>query len=90
MNDDGWKKACRMLSRLNSPEEASKLLEILLTPSEKSALSERCAILKLLQKGYTQRHVRDIANTSIATVSRGARVLNEYRSVLEKHLSRIG
>jgi Trp operon repressor len=89
MKDDWWTNACRMLAAARSPEDVSELLDLLLTPSERRAIAERCAILKLLQKGYTQRHVRDTAKTSIATVSRGACVLSQHGSVLKKHLARM-
>lgn len=60
------------LARLDDPADIDALLADLLSPAERSALAERWAIVALLREGKSQRTVRDAVGCSIATVSRGA------------------
>lgn len=60
------------LARLDDPADIGALLADLLSPAERSALAERWAIVSLLRQGRSQRAVRDAVGCSIATVSRGA------------------
>jgi Trp operon repressor len=60
------------LARLDAPADVGALLTDLLSPAERSALAERWAIVALLRQGKSQRAVRDAVGCSIATVSRGA------------------
>jgi len=62
----------RALARMDDPADVGALLADLLSPAERSALAERWAIVSLLRQGRSQRAVRDAVGCSIATVSRGA------------------
>ena len=88
-NVDWWKIACRWIAAASTPKKVDALLETLLTPKEKQNLAERCGILKLLYEGKTQRDVRDIIKTSIATVSRGAHVCSVHQTTLKDYFDSI-
>lgn len=56
---------------MQKPEEIARFLEDLLSAAEIDAVSERWAIVKLLDAGRTQRETRDALGCGIATVTRG-------------------
>ncbi|MCB9506331.1 MAG: hypothetical protein H6698_00370 [Myxococcales bacterium] len=62
-----------VLTRLDDAEEVSRLLLDLLTPHEVEALSERWEIVKRLDRGMSQRAIRDEIGASVTTISRGSR-----------------
>ncbi len=63
------------LASLQTPEQVAAALEDLLSPAERSAVAERWQIVVRLVDGASQRAVRDEVGCSIATVSRGALLL---------------
>ena len=73
----GLNEFCGFLSEIDDPKEMKRILRSLLTPSELEELPTRLQILKLLQKGVSQREIASKLGVGIATVTRGARVLKE-------------
>ncbi len=65
----------RALASLHSPEQVAAALDDLLSPAERSAVAERWQIIVRLVEGASQRTVRAEVGCSIATVSRGAQLL---------------
>lgn len=55
--------------------ELQHFINALFTPSEIAEFDQRLKIIEMLLRGSTQRQVKDRLNTSIATVTRGAREL---------------
>ena len=78
----------KAISSLSSPEEASKLLRDLLTFDEIKEISNRFAVVKLLNNKVTVREIVKRTKTSSATVSRINFWLHHgtggYRLVLQK------
>jgi Trp operon repressor len=62
----------RIIASMRDADEVERFLRELLTPSERQAIEERWAIVRLLTDGLTQREVRDRLDVSIATVTRGS------------------
>lgn len=60
----------------------------LLTPEELEHLALRWQIVKLLHKGFTQREVSRQLKVSIATITRGSRVLRNRYGGFQKALTR--
>lgn len=52
-----------------------RVLYDLLTPRETEAIAERWEIVKRLERGMTQRAIRDELGASVTTISRGNRQL---------------
>jgi len=66
-----------LLRAKTKPEMASRLHAIL-TPAELRELPKRLKITRLLQEGLTQREVAKRLGVGIATVTRGAKALQEF------------
>jgi Trp operon repressor len=77
-----------MIQKCKSKEEIENLITDLFTDSEKLMIEERFHIMFHLNNGLTQRDVKDKLNISIATVTRGAKVLNFGSGVIKKLLQR--
>jgi|TARA_B100001094_G_C17384459_1_gene418424 TrpR family trp operon transcriptional repressor len=65
----------KLLSETNKPEIMNLLLKALFTNKEIKELENRIKIFQLLLKGKKQREISEILNVGIATVTRGASVL---------------
>lgn len=64
------------LSKIRNPRLLIAFLEDLLSPAEYRALERRWALIKLLHKKIPQRLIARRLRLGIATVTRGARELN--------------
>ena len=64
---------CRLLARIDNPEDIYALLEDLCTVKEIENMAERCYAAKLLLEGNTYNQVMALANISSATLSRVSR-----------------
>lgn len=67
------------LLAMDSTEAMDHALASLLTPAEYTEISKRLQILKLLRAGVPQRKIAESLGVGIATVSRGARALQDAR-----------
>ncbi len=72
-----------LLSR-QTPKNAAKLLEELLTPAEVRDISLRFASLKCLSSGQTQRQIAANLGISLCKITRGSRVLKDTNSICSK------
>jgi Trp operon repressor len=77
-----------LLASMREPDEVELFLRDLLTPSEREAIEERWAIVRLLASGLTQREVRDQLDVSIATVTRGSLQMQKSEGGFERALAR--
>ncbi|PTY37920.1 transcriptional regulator [Saccharospirillum sp. MSK14-1] len=69
-----------LLEHLLAIDDAQSLdaaLDSLLTPAEYIEISKRLQIFKMLRAGVPQRKIAETLGVGIATVSRGARALND-------------
>lgn len=64
-------------------------LQALLTPAEMEELPKRLQIIKLLNAGYTQRQVASELEVAVATISRGARELQNPNSGFHRIISKL-
>lgn len=75
---------------LQSSEEAEAFFLDVCTPAEIKALSERWTVCQFLSQGtYSYRQISDMTGTSLTTIVRVARFLNDephggYRELLKK------
>ncbi len=65
------------LGQMNDANDISALLETLLTDKEQLDISNRILIFDLLKQGVTQRVISQQLGVGIATVSRGAKALQQ-------------
>lgn len=88
--DDGWRPELNaLIASARNAREAGALLKELLTPAEYDELAMRWQIIRGLIEGETQRAVRDELETSIATVTRGARELKYGNGAFKKFYTRL-
>lgn len=64
-----------LIASIATAKEARLLLEDLLTPQELDQLTERWQLVQLLAAGTPQREIAKKLGVSIATVTRGSRML---------------
>lgn len=69
-----------ILIRIKDSKILARFLEDILTPQELSEIIRRWQIVKLLVKRIPQRTISRNLGVSIATVTRGARVLRDKKS----------
>lgn len=77
----------KVLSLSKSEDELIKLLDDLLTPSEIEKLHERIKIVACLKDAMSQRETQRKTNAGIATITRGARLLQKPKLVITKIIS---
>ncbi|WP_019672503.1 Trp family transcriptional regulator [Psychrobacter lutiphocae] len=63
------------LAQLTDPEQIDTVLSALLTDKERQDIANRIRIFDLLEQGTTQRQVSQALGVGIATVSRGAKAI---------------
>jgi len=72
-----YKSLLGHLAHLTCDKEIDAVLSALLTDKEQQDIANRVRIFDLLQKGVTQRVISQQLGVGIATVSRGARALQQ-------------
>ncbi|CAN5488527.1 YerC/YecD family TrpR-related protein [soil metagenome] len=78
----------RVVSALDDPELVSDFLVDLCTPAELEALTDRWAVVPLLDEGLSYRAIHDRTGVSVTTIGRVARCLeygSGYRAALQRH-----
>ena len=78
----------RVLAAVDEPGKMGRLLKEVLTDTEYGALCRRWAILRLLERGLTQRAIAGEIGGSLCNVTRGARILRNPRSIAAEMLRR--
>ena len=76
----------KLVKNIYTEAEIENFFKELLTESEIETLSKRWRILKLLQEGATQREIAKELQVSLCKVTRGAKILKDEKSVLNKYL----
>jgi TrpR family trp operon transcriptional repressor len=77
----------QLLTLIEDQKEAALLFRELLTPQELTQIAERWQLVKMLDKGVTQREIAEKLNLSIATVTRGSKAFKTgkgFRYFLKK------
>ncbi len=88
--DSDWRSQLNtLIASTKNKGEAGALLRELLSPAEYNELAMRWQIIKGLIAGKSQRTVRDELETSIATVTRGARELKYGKGTFKKFYTRL-
>ena len=77
-----------LIQHCKNERELKRLINDTFTESEIEMIEERFHILHELDKGLSQRAVKDKLNVSIATVTRGAKVLKAGKSIVPKLMKR--
>ena len=83
------KEISNILSGINDADLIEKLLNELFTENELSNLSSRWEIVKLLDKGITQRKIAKDLHLSLCNITRGSKELNKKNSAMKKILELI-
>jgi len=67
-----------------------RFLESLLTPREREEIAGRWELVKLLERGESQRHVAKRLGMSLCKITRGSRELKKrdsaFKAVLDEHV----
>jgi TrpR family trp operon transcriptional repressor len=68
---------------------ARRFLESILTPREREEIAGRWELVKLLNRGVSQRHVAERLGMSLCKITRGSRELKKkdsaFKAVLERY-----
>jgi TrpR family trp operon transcriptional repressor len=65
----------RLFAAVDSPKEAARLLDDILTPQELASLAERWQLIQKLDAGVPQRDIAEELGVSISKITRGSRML---------------
>ena len=83
------KEISNVLSKINDVNLIEELLNELFTENELTYLSSRWEIMKLLDKGVTQRKIAKDLHLSLCKITRGSKELNKKESAMKKILELI-
>jgi TrpR family trp operon transcriptional repressor len=77
------------LAAIRDAELVRRFLESILTPREREEIAGRWELVKLLNRGESQRHVAKRLGMSLCKITRGSRELKKrdsaFKAVLEQH-----
>jgi TrpR family trp operon transcriptional repressor len=82
--DENFIQISEYLARLDSPERIQRFLVQLLTPAEVKDLASRWHLLRLLNKGVTQRKIAKELHLSLCKITRGSKELKKENSILKE------
>lgn len=89
MSKEGWNDFLALCKSTKDEKMLSEVLELFLTPEEKSSIETRYLIVKaLLEKKQTQRKISEHLNVSIAKITRGSNELKRISVKLMDYLRR--
>ena len=72
------------LAATNSPEKIQNFLESILTPAELHDLGLRWELVKMLDRGMSQRQIAGELHVSLCKITRGSRELKKKNSILKE------
>lgn len=75
------KDLAQIFLKAKNEKDVTKLLSIFTTSKEYDEILNRLRILQMLDQGISQREVAKKLGVGIATVTRGSRELENYRSL---------
>lgn len=77
-----------LLASIGTAKDAQYVLDALCTPAEAAEFDLRLEILRRLVNGESQRHIARSLGVGLATVSRGARVLQHDVPTIQRYIIR--
>jgi len=87
-NDQDFSKALEELSQAlaycDDPRLIEKFLHSILTESEISDIPSRWALVRLIDKGVSQRQISQNLGLSLCKITRGSKMLKEINSPFKK------
>ncbi len=85
----GMREIAEALGAIGDAELIRRFLESILTPREREEIAGRWELVKLLNRGESQRHVAKWLGMSLCKITRGSRELKKkdsaFKAVLEQH-----
>ena len=78
MNTDPYQSLLTHLATCHDKSDIEVLLTALLTEKEQHEIANRIRIFDLLERGVTQRDISEQLGVGIATVSRGAKAIQNH------------
>jgi TrpR family trp operon transcriptional repressor len=85
-NGNSIKEISKVLSAIDNPLLIEDLLGCLLTKNELKEIAGRWELVKLLEKGYSQRKVAHELSMSLCKITRGSKELKKKNSAFKKVL----
>ncbi len=82
--DENFIQITEYLASVEDPEQIQQFLSQLLTPAEVKDLSSRWHLLRLLNKGVTQRKIAQQLHLSLCKITRGSKELKKEKSILKE------
>ncbi len=76
------------LAGTKNPEKIQSFLESILTPAELHDLNLRWELVKMLDKGMSQRQIAGELHISLCKITRGSRELKKKKSVLKEAIDK--
>ena len=86
---DNIKEIARLLAETNQPQLIQEFLESILTPAELVAISSRWEIVKMLDKGVSQRKIAKELHLSLCKITRGSKELKRENSPMKKMINKV-
>ena len=83
------KEIARLLAETNQQKLIQEFLESILTPAELVAISSRWEIVKMLDKGVSQRKIAKELHLSLCKITRGSKELKKENSPMKKMINKI-
>lgn len=84
---DNLTEISNLLSRINDPDLIEDFFHQILTPAEINTLDKRWELLKMLDRGISQRFIARQLHISLCKITRGSRELKKNNSAIKKLLS---
>ena len=85
----GLREIAEALGAIGDAALIRRFLKSILTPREREEIAGRWELVKLLNRGESQRHVAKRLGMSLCKITRGSRELKErdsaFKAVLEEH-----
>ena len=81
---DSMDELSRTLATVNDSVLLRDFLKALLTPQEYNAVAARWALVRLLDKGMTQRKIAETLGLSLCKITRGSREMKKEESSFRK------
>ncbi len=83
------KEISQVLSKIEDPAIIEEIFVSILTKSELKSISSRWELVKLLDKGLSQRKIAEDLKLSLCKITRGSKELKKKDSVLKKAIQLI-